>query len=143
MRSFSNSATLEDIALGAIEAARDLRADFDASALDLGHDTARIRAMFDAFQSGHLYRETEEPALETLRCRVLAVLSDRVPGYRVIALNRDTTDYYFLDEELEGIRRLWEQLRMFRRLRQKVIDAFEAERQLSALRRRPVAYAAE
>lgn len=143
MRSFSTIASLEDIALAAIEAARELEEVFSQAALDLGHDAARIRAMFEAFHGGHLYRESEERALDTLRCRVLAVLSDRVPGYRVIALNHDTTDYFFLDQELEGIRCLWEQLRTFRRLRQKAIDAVEAERQLSALRRRPAAYAAE
>ncbi len=143
MRSFSSNTTLENTALAAIEAARELEALFADVALDLGHDASRIRAMFEAFGAGHLYRANEEPALETLRCWILGVLSDRVPGYRRIALHCDTTDYFFLDEELEGLRLLWEQLRMFRRLRQSVIDTFEAERQLSTLRRCPAAYAAE
>lgn len=143
MRISQDKPLLESNALAAIEASRDLEATLAESALDLGHDAPRIRRMLDAFRAGHLYRANEETALDTLRARVLGVLSERVPGYRRIALSRCTDDYWFVDTELEGIRKVWESLRMFRRLRQRVIDELAAEQQVAALRRRPAAIAAE
>lgn len=134
---------LESNALAAIEAARDLEAALAESTLDLTHDEVRIRRMFDAFRGGHLYRDTEEASLDALRARVLGILSERVPGYRQIMLNHCTDDYWFADTELEGIRRVWESLRLFRRFRRRVLDELAAEQQVAALRRRPVAIAAE
>lgn len=113
------------------------------STLDLGHDAPRIRRMLDAFRAGDLYREAEEAPLDALRARVLGTLSDRVPGYRQIALTRNTEDFWFEDEDLEGIRRIWESLRLFRRLRRHVLDELAAEYQIAALRGRRVAVPAD
>lgn len=143
MRFLHTTMNIEDAAVATIAVARDLEAAISNSAVDFGHDTARIRAMLDAFRGGHLYREAEDAALDAAQARVLGILSDRVPGYRSIALNHDTTDYWFLDEELEAIRKVWEQLRLFRSCRQRVFDEVAAECQLSALRHRYAVHAAE
>lgn len=143
MRISQDKSLIESNALAAIEAARDLEAALTESTLDLCHDATRIRRMLDAFRGGHLYRDNEEAALDTLRARVLGILSERVPGYRQIALNHCTDDYWFADAELEGIRKVWESLRLFRRFRRRVLDELAAEQQVAALRRRPVAIAAE
>lgn len=143
MRISQDKSLLESNGLAAIEAARELETVITDSTLDLGHDATRIRRMLEAFRSGHLYRDNEEAALETLRVRVLGVLSQRVPGYRQIMLNHCTDDYWFVDEELEGIRKVWESLRMFRRFRRRVLDELAAEKQVAALRRRPATIAAE
>lgn len=127
---------IEITARAAIEAARALQTALEESPLDLQQDAPRIRAMLEALRDGELYRDRDEATLDLLQTRVLAALTARAPGYRDIALNCDTNDYAFLDPELEAIRRLWEQLRLFRNLRQTVLDQLAAERQVSALRRR-------
>ncbi|KEO60009.1 MULTISPECIES: hypothetical protein [Thioclava] len=132
----SNTTDIKAIAIAAIETARALETALDESTVDLRQDTQPVQAMFEAFRAGTLYDEAEEPTLDALSAHVLGTLSDRVPGYRQIALNYDTDNYFFLDEDLESIRNLWEQLRLFRSLRQKVIDQLAAEQHLSALRHR-------
>lgn len=130
---------VETTARATIEAARALQTALEESPLDLQQDAPRIRALLEALRTGELYRDGDEATLDLLQTRVLDTLASRVPGYREIALNSDTDDYAFLDPELEAIRRLWEQLRLFRHLRQTVLDQLAAERQVSALRRRPLA----
>lgn len=143
MQPTHDKSLIESHALAAIEAARDLEAAIAESTLNLGHDAPRIRGMLDAFRGGHLYRDNEEAPLDALRGRVLGILSQRVPGYRQIMLNHCTDDYWLADAELEGIRRVWESLRLFRRFRRRVLDELAAEQQVAALRRRPAAVAAE
>lgn len=143
MHSFHDDSPLASNALATIEAARELETALAESSLDLGHDTPRVHRMLDAFRAGNLYRDAEEPTLAALRSRILGVLSDRVPGYRQIMLNHGTDDFWFADAELEGTRKLWESLRMFRRARQRVLDELAAEQQVAALRRRPASIAAE
>lgn len=130
---------IETTARAAIEAARALQTALEESPLDLKQDAPRIRALLEALLTGEFYRDGDEATLDLLQTRVLDTLASRVPGYREIALNSDTDDYAFLDPELEAIRRLWEQLRLFRNLRQTVLDQLAAERQVSALRRRSLA----
>ncbi|OWY10363.1 hypothetical protein B6V72_17260 [Thioclava sp. F34-6] len=127
---------IETTARAAIEAARALQTALEESPLDLKQDAPRIRALLEALLTGEFYRDGDEATLDLLQTRVLDTLASRVPGYREIALNSDTDDFAFLDPELEAIRRLWEQLRRFRHLRQTVLDQLTAERQVSALRRR-------
>lgn len=127
---------IEITARAAIEAARALQTALEESPLDLQQDAPHIRALVEALRRGELYRDGDEATLDLLQTRVLDTLASRVPGYREIALNSDTDDYAFLDPELEAIRRLWEQLRRVRNLRQTVLDQLAAERQVSALRRR-------
>lgn len=131
--------SIETTARATIESARALQTALDESPLDLQQDALRIRGMLDAFRAGELYRDREEATLDLLQTRVLEALTARTPGYRDIALHCDTDDFAFLDPELEAIRRLWEQLRLFRHLRQTVLDQLTAERQVSELRRRPLA----
>lgn len=130
---------IEITARAAIEAARALQTALEESPLDLQQDAPRIRALLEALRTGELYHDGDEATLDLLQTRVLDTLASRVPGYREIALNSDTDDYAFLDPELEAIRRLWEQLRRVRNLRQTVLDQLTAERQVSELRRRPLA----
>ncbi|AQS50056.1 hypothetical protein BMG03_19215 (plasmid) [Thioclava nitratireducens] len=134
-----NQPSIETTARATIKAARALQTALDESPLDLQQDALRIRGMLDAFRAGELYRDRDEATLDLLQTLLLEALTARAPGYREIALHCDTDDFAFLDPELEAIRRLWEQLRRVRNLRQTVLDQLAAERQVNALRRRSLA----
>lgn len=135
MTTSKNTDPIRETAIAALEAARALDTALSATTINFGANAERVNALRAALREGTLYDEIAGSGLDTLRTRVLNELSERVPGYRGIALTCNTDDYPFEDPAIEEIRALWEKIGHLARLRQRVLDDLTAERQLSTLRR--------
>lgn len=108
------------IALQAIEAGRGLLQACDQA--QLFWKPEEVELLFEALETGQIFEGAPVDALPAISERIFYYLMDAIPAYEPILRHGSTEDHPLVDPALEQARRLWEAIRIFRRLRQAAFD---------------------